>query len=150
MSERKALILFIVGVLGAGMLIGAVSAPDGWYASLAKPSFNPPNWVFAPAWTILYVLVAIAGWRIWRLPERGAAMGAWVAQMAFNFAWSPAFFALHQIGLALAVALLMLASILAFIVAAWPRDRVAALLFVPYAAWVALASLLNAAIWRLN
>lgn len=150
MSERRALYLFVGGVLVAGLAIGSLTAPDGWYAALAKPWFNPPNWVFAPAWTVLYVLIGIAGWRIWRLPERGGTMHAWIAQLVLNFSWTPVFFRLHQIGAALAVVLLLLAAILLFIALAWRRDRIAALLFLPYAAWVAFASTLNAAIWQLN
>lgn len=150
MTERRALLLFVVGVLAAGLVIGGLTAPDGWYAALAKPWFNPPNWIFAPAWTVLYVLIGIAGWRVWRLPERGGALGVWIVQLALNFSWTPVFFRLHQIGAALAVVLALLVAILAFIALAWRRDRTAALLFVPYAAWVAFASTLNGAIWQLN
>ena len=64
--HRLALILFVALVIGGGLAIGYVTAPGEWYAGLAKPSFNPPNWVFAPVWTVLYVLIAIAGWRVWR------------------------------------------------------------------------------------
>lgn len=159
MTERRALILFVVGVLAAGLTIGGLTAPDGWYAALAKPWFNPPNWLFPPAWTILYVLIGIAGWRIWRLPRHGGkgrggegrgALAAWAVQLVLNFAWTPVFFVLHQTGAALAVIAALLAAILAFIALAWPRDRIAALLFLPYAAWVAFAGTLNAAIWHLN
>jgi tryptophan-rich sensory protein len=116
----------------------------------AKPSFNPPNWVFAPAWTILYILIAIAGWRLWRTDPRGVPARLWWAQLALNFLWSPVFFTAQWIEAALAIILALLATILAFIATAWNRDRTAALLFVPYAAWVAFASTLNAAIAVLN
>jgi tryptophan-rich sensory protein len=144
------LALFVVLVLGGGLVIGWLTAPGAWYASLAKPSFNPPNWIFGPVWSLLYVLIAIAGWRIWRRDAGGTAMKLWWAQLALNFLWSPVFFAAQQIGGAFVVILLLLATILAFIVAAWPRDRLAALLFVPYAAWVAFATALNASILSLN
>lgn len=150
MTERRALFLFVVGVLVAGLAIGSLTVPDGWYAALAKPWFNPPNWVFPPAWTILYVLIGVAGWRVWRLPERGGTLNAWIAQTVLNFSWTPVFFRLHQTGAAFAVILTLLAVILAFIALAWRRDRTAALLFLPYAAWVAFASTLNGAIWQLN
>ena len=142
---------FLLLVIGGGMAIGYVTRPEAWYAGLAKPSFNPPNWVFAPVWSTLYVLIAVAGWRTWqRLPASRSAMTLWVLQLAFNFCWSPAFFAAHRIDVAFGVVTLMLASIVGFIAASWRGDRVAALLFVPYAAWVSFATLLNGAIWTLN
>ncbi|PZO78890.1 MAG: sensor histidine kinase [Mesorhizobium amorphae] len=150
MSSRLALFLFILGTLGAGLLIGSVSAPDAWYQALAKPAFNPPPWLFPPTWTVLYVLIGVAGWRVWRLPARDGLLGLWGAQMALNLIWTPVFFGLHQIGWALVVIVGLLALILVFIARAWRRDRVAAFLFVPYAAWVGFATLLTASIWRLN
>ena len=142
---------FLLLVIGGGMALGYVTRPDGWYAALAKPSFNPPNWLFAPVWTILYVLVAIAGWRTWqRLPLSATAMRLWALQLVLNFAWSPSFFALHRIGLAFVVVLAMLASIAAFIAVAARYDRVSALLFAPYLLWVAFATVLNGAILQLN
>ena len=150
MTERRALILFVGGVLLVGLGIGGLTVPDGWYAALAKPSFNPPNWVFPPAWTVLYVLVGVAGWRVWRLPDKGPSLMLWSAQLALNYLWTPVFFVLHMTGAALAVILLLLLLILAFVAATWMRERIAALLFLPYAAWVAFAVTLNAAIWHLN
>lgn len=150
MTARTALIAFILLVVGGGLLIGFFTAPGPWYEALAKPSFNPPNWLFGPVWTILYVLIAIAGWRIWQRDRYGAAMKLWWLQLVLNFLWSPVFFGLEQTGWALVVILALLAAILAFIAAAWKLDRLSAWLFAPYAAWVAFASLLNAAIWSLN
>jgi tryptophan-rich sensory protein len=92
----------------------------------------------------------MAGWRTWRRDRSGMAMKFWWAQLAFNFLWSPVFFSAHRIDLALVVSLGMFASILAFMVASWQRDRVAAWLFAPYALWVAFASVLNASILALN
>jgi benzodiazapine receptor len=143
------LAFFIVLVLGCGTAIGFICPPGEWYARLAKPSFNPPNWAFAPAWTVLYVLIAIAGWRTWEHGTR-AAFAVWLAQLIVNFAWSPTFFRAHRGDVALALILALLALILAFIGLQWEADRTAALLFVPYAAWVAFASALNAALLRLN
>ncbi len=150
MNRYVSLILFLVLVLGGGLALGGLTVPGGWYAGLVKPSFNPPAWLFGPVWTVLYVLIAIAGWRVWQRDRSGWPMKLWWAQMALNFLWTPVFFGAHQLGLALVVILLMLAAILAFIATAWRRDRVAAWLFVPYAAWVAFASLLNGSIWMLN
>lgn len=149
MPRALTLIAFLIVVLGGGWLIGLIALPDAWFAGLIKPSFNPPNWVFAPVWTLLYILIAIAGARAY---ERGGARGLalWGTQLGLNFAWSPAFFGLHRPALALAIVVVLLAVILAFIVARWRGDRVSALLFVPYAAWVAFASLLNASIVVLN
>jgi translocator protein len=150
MHRYLKLALFIVLVLGGGTLIGLMTLPGAWYAGLAKPPFNPPNWIFAPVWTLLYIMVAIAGWRTWQSEPRARAMMAWFVQLALNFIWSPVFFGAHKIGAALIIVTMLLAAILAFIVMRWPRDRTAALLFMPYAAWVAFATLLNGSIWILN
>jgi benzodiazapine receptor len=146
---RRALIyiLFLAIVIGGGMAIGSVTRPDGWYAALAKPPFNPPNWVFAPVWTLLYVMIAIAGARTY---ERVSGFALWVAQMALNFAWTPTFFLLHRPVVALVIIGALLAVILVFIRTRWIVDRVSAFLFAPYAAWVAFAALLNASIVVLN
>ena len=150
MNHGLVLLGFLVLVIGGGLAIGYLTAPGEWYAGLDKPSFNPPGWVFAPVWTVLYVLIAVAGWRTFERDRRGWPMRLWWAQLALNFLWSPVFFAAHRIGLALAIVLLMLAAILPFIGMAWRQDRVAAWLFAPYAAWVGFASVLNGAIFALN
>lgn len=140
----------LVLTVGGGLVIGFLTAPGAWYGGLAKPAFNPPAWLFGPVWTVLYVLIAVAGWRVWQRNRAGRPMKLWWAQLALNFLWSPVFFGAHQIGLALVVILLMLAAILAFIATAWRQHRVAAWLFVPYAAWVAFASVLNGSLYLLN
>ncbi len=142
--------VFVVLVLGGGTAIGLVTAPGEWYASLQKPPFNPPNWVFGPVWSILYVMVAIAGWRTWRRERGGTAMVAWVVQLVLNVLWSPIFFAAQNPPLALAIIVAMLGSIFLFIAQTWQRDRPSALLFLPYAAWVSFATVLNASIVWLN
>ena len=144
------LLVFVAAVVGIGWLIGATNLPGEWYAGLVKPGFVPPNWAFPIAWTILYVMIAIAGWRTYRREPRGKAMLAWVAQLALNFAWSPVMFTMHQIGAALVILIGLFVAIVAYIGLEMSRDRLAAALFVPYAAWVAFAGVLNAAIWRLN
>lgn len=150
MNRIFPLTLFLILVIGGGLAIGFLTAPDEWYATLAKPDFNPPNWLFAPVWTLLYILIAIAGWRVFERNRDDWPMKLWWVQLVLNFLWSPIFFAAHQIGVALAVIVLLLAVILAFIATAWRQDRVAAWLFIPYAAWVAFASALNASIFALN
>jgi tryptophan-rich sensory protein len=149
MNERTSLILFLILVVGGGLAIGYATAPGEWYAALAKPGFTPPGWLFAPVWTALYVAIAIAGWRVWRRGA-GLATAIWWAQLALNFLWSPVFFAAHWIGPALAIILLLLLTIVAFIAASWRQDRAAAWLFAPYAAWVAFAAVLNGSILTLN
>lgn len=151
MNRRlAALPAFLLIALGGGLAIGFLVQPGEWYASLAKPPFNPPNWLFAPVWSVLYVLIAFAGWRVWRAAPRGRAFALWVVQLVLNFLWTPVFFGAHRIGLGLVVIVALLLSILAFIAAARRLDRPAALLFVPYALWVAFASLLNASLLFLN
>ncbi|QGM48172.1 tryptophan-rich sensory protein [Methylocystis heyeri] len=150
MKRLGALILFLLLVVGGGLAIGILTAPGEWYAGLAKPPFNPPGFVFAPVWTVLYVLIAIAGWRSFEQDRSSAPMKLWWAQLALNFLWSPVFFAAHRIGLAFLVIVALLAAILAFVATCWRKDRPAALLFAPYAAWVGFAAALNGAIWQLN
>jgi benzodiazapine receptor len=144
------MLAFLVLTVGGGLAIGFRARPDGWYARLQKPSFNPPDWVFAPVWTVLYVMIAIAGYRLFVRAPGGAAMVLWAVALVLNFIWSPIFFRLRSPALALVVVLALLAVNAAFVVTSWPVDRAAALLFVPYVAWVAFASLLNAAVVRLN
>jgi benzodiazapine receptor len=142
--------VFVVAVVGIGWLIGATNLPGAWYAGLAKPGFVPPNWAFPVAWTILYIMIAIAGWRTFRREPSGKAMLVWAAQLALNFVWSPVMFTMHQIGFALVILIGLFVAIVSYIGLETSRDRLAAALFVPYAAWVAFAGVLNAAIWRLN
>ena len=144
------LAVFVVAVVGIGLAIGFLTQPGEWYDSLAKPAFNPPNWLFGPVWTILYILIAVAGWRIWRAAPKSPAMKLWFAQMALNWLWSPAFFGAEMPWLALAIIFALLGVIIAFIVRAWRHDRPAAWLFVPYAAWVAFATALNGSIAVMN
>lgn len=149
MKNWPSLLLFIVVVLGIGWAVGYVTAPSEWYANLNKPFFNPPGWLFAPVWSILYVLIAIAGWRVWTAGET-TLTSLWFIQMVLNFLWSPAFFGIQMPALALVIIIVLLVTIYAFIVKAWNRDRTSALLFLPYAAWVTFATLLNFSIVVLN
>ena len=144
------LLIFVVAVVGIGWLIGATNLPGEWYAGLAKPDFVPPNWAFPVAWTILYIMIAVAGWRTYRRAPSGKAMLVWTVQLALNFIWSPVMFTMHQIGAALVILICLFVAIVTYIGLEISRDRLAAALFVPYAACVAFAGVLNAAIWRLN
>jgi tryptophan-rich sensory protein len=143
-------LIFIAVVATVGALIGLNTGPDAWYAALAKPPFNPPNWVFAPVWFTLYVLIGIAGARTFLRDASSPAMFLWAGQMVLNWAWSPTWFTLHLLWPAFAIIITILALIVTFIVVTWKHDRASALLFLPYAAWVAFASTLNLSIAILN
>ena len=142
--------IFLVVVIGVGALIGTQSVPGAWYEGLAKPPFNPPNWIFGPVWFALYVMIAVAGWRIWMIDPKSSAMKLWFAQMALNWLWSPVWFIGQQLWPAFAIIVANLALIVAFILAARKQDMIASWLFVPYLAWVGFASLLNLSIAILN
>ncbi len=144
------LAIFLVLTVGGGLLIGFMIRPGEWCAKLAKPSFTPPSRIFAPVWTLLYIILAVVGWRTFAHDPLGPAMIVWTIAMALNFSWSPIFFGLNQPVAAFAVIVALLAMIVFFILLAWPQDAVSALLFVPYAAWTLFAALLNAVICRLN
>ncbi|MDO9417657.1 TspO/MBR family protein [Pararhizobium sp.] len=143
-------VLFIAVVLGIGLLIGINNIPGEWYQALNKPAFNPPNWIFGPVWSILYVMIGIVGARAFIGYRNTASMRLWIVQLLLNFAWSPLFFGLRDISSALIVILILLVPIIAFIIATWNRDRLAAWLFVPYLAWVSFATLLNGSIYLMN
>ncbi len=126
---------------------------DGWYAGLQKPSWNPPSWVFAPAWTLLYAMMAVAAWLVWR---RGGwqfqrtALGLFVFQWLLNALWTPLFFGLHLPGVAAAEILLLWLALAATVILFWRVRPEAGVLLVPYLAWVTFAAALNVTIWRLN
>ena len=151
-----ALAIAILPVVAASIAGSAATVPQipTWYAGLVKPPFNPPNWIFAPVWTALYAMMALAVFRILRLPigipGRRRALLAYHLQLLLNLAWSFAFFGANSPLAGLAVILPLLAAILATIATFRPLDRLAANLFWPYLAWVGFATLLNASIWWLN
>ncbi|WP_278923127.1 TspO/MBR family protein [Pseudophaeobacter profundi] len=150
MKIFSSFLLFLIVVMGVGIGIGMLTSPGDWYRDLQKPFFNPPNWVFGPVWTVMYLIIAYVGWRVWQHENRAYPRRLWIVQMGLNFLWSPVFFAAEKPALALAVILCLLLTIVAFIRAAWHSDRLSALLFVPYVAWVGFALALNAAIVYLN
>lgn len=143
--------LFIFFVLVAlAAVTGAKYMPGSWYEALNKPWWTPPNWLFGPAWSVLYIMIAIAGWRIWQAEGFGLALAVWGVNIGFNATWSYLMFGLHRIDLALYDAIGMLVTILAFIFLAAGVDKVAALLFVPYLVWVCYATALNYTVLKLN
>jgi translocator protein len=148
-TSKLMFIPFAVAVVLTGAF-GASFKPGIWYKGLAKPWFTPPDWLFGPVWSVLYVLIAIAGFLVWRRAGWSAALVFWAANIALNGMWSLIMFGQHQIGWALVVIAGMWVTIVAFMIAAWPVDRRATYAFAPYLAWVSLASALNTALWRMN
>jgi translocator protein len=141
---------FGVSVLGGAITAGPVKS---WYPTIAKPAITPPDIAFPIVWTLLFAMMAVAAWLVWR---RGGWPGARPAlllfglQLALNLGWSALFFGLQRIGLALAEIALLWLAIAATMVAFFRHDRTAGWLFVPYLAWVSFAAVLNALIWRMN
>lgn len=147
-----ALLGFIAACLAAAST-GAKWGPDEWYATIAKPSWIPPNWAFAPAWTVFYTLLAISGWLVWReagFSGAGVALALYFSHIVFNAVWSPLFFGMHRVGLALVDAGLMWVSLVATIIAFAQVDATATWLLVVYLGWVTFAFFLNLAVLRLN
>ena len=144
------LLVFLLLVAGAA-LFGVRFQPGSWYAGLVKPAWTPPNALFGPVWSVLYLGIAVAGWLVWR---RGGwtspALAFWAFQLVLNALWSWLFFGLHRPLGALCDIVLLWAAALAFAATAWGVNRLAAVLFVPYLLWVAYAAALNTALWRLN
>jgi benzodiazapine receptor len=155
-SPPRAVILALVGFVGLSLLVGAADATLlrnsalGWYLSLAHPPGTPPNWLFAPAWTLLYVTIGTAAWLIWRQEGAGSALRLWGWQIAANALWIPVFFGLHQITLALAVSVVLLV-LVALTLRAFARlVPIAGWLMAPCLAWTAYAVYLNAGLWWIN
>jgi len=144
--------LFVFIVLAAAAAsFGVNFQPGDWYEHLAKPAWNPPNTIFAPVWSVLYLMIAIAGWRVWRATARCVVpLLIWMAQLLLNAVWSFLFFGIHRMDIALVDIGLLLVSIVAFIVTARRYSKAASWLFVPYALWVSFATALNFTLWRLN
>jgi len=144
------LVLLCLAVGGIG---GAASsaAIDGWYRMIAKPSWTPPDWVFGPVWTVLYIMMAVAAWLVWKTGDRvRPAMVLFFLQLALNLAWTFLFFNAQSPGLALVEIVFLWLSVAATMLAFFGRHVTAGWLFVPYLAWVSFAGILNAAIWMMN
>jgi tryptophan-rich sensory protein len=152
-ANRRPLLFFVLVTSAVGAAASVFTEPNiaGWYAGLVHPDFAPPDWVFAPVWTTLYVLMAVAAWRVWRLAgTKSLEIGAYILQLIFNFAWSAIFFAAHQIGFALVEICILTALVLATMILFARRDRLAGWLFLPYLAWTSFATALNYGFWSLN
>jgi len=144
-------LFFFLGAVALTALFGSRFEPGPWYEPLAKAPWTPPNWVFAPAWTLLYVAIAIAGWLAWRSRVRSSElMALWFGQLALNGAWSWLFFGRHDVALALVDIALLVVAAGAFAVRARASSRAASWLFVPYVLWLGYAASLNFYVWRYN
>lgn len=148
--------LALVGFVGLCLLVGAADAAISsyavrhWYLSLTRPPGTPPNWVFGPVWGVLYVLMGVAGWLVWRRVGAARPLRLWGWQLAANAAWTPFFFGLHNPPLALADMVVLLA-LLVFTVRSFRRVHpVAAALLLPYLLWTGYAAYLNAGFWWVN
>jgi translocator protein len=140
------------GAAGLGSLLTTPSL-GSWYATLQKPAWTPPNWIFGPMWSALYLAMAIAAWLVWRAAGFSGfkpVLSLFAVQLALNVCWSAIFFTLHRPGLAFAEIVLLWLMILLTVVAFRPLSRTAAWLMAPYLVWVGFAAALNFAIWRLN
>ena len=148
-----ALVAWVLGSLGAGLIGAVASTPGEWYAALDKPAWTPPSWVFGPVWTTLYLLMGVAAWLVW---ERRSVAGVtpaltlFVAQLAINALWSWLFFGFHRIGSAPVDLVLLWVVLLAVIVLFWRIRPLAGALLLPYILWVSFAGILNASIWLRN
>lgn len=154
MSIYIKLIIAVAVCLGVGGISGFITASEipGWYVSINKPSFNPPNWIFGPVWTLLYILMGIAFFLIWKsdAPSKEKAYLFFALQLILNFFWSIIFFHFHATGAALMEIILLWICILLSILSFYPISKPAAYLLIPYLLWVSFATVLNFAIWKLN
>jgi tryptophan-rich sensory protein len=126
---------------------------DGWYAALHKPTWNPPDWIFAPVWTLLYVLMAVAAWLVWRKggwKTQWRALGLFLLQLLLNTLWVPLFFGMHRTGLSFAEIVLLWTVLAVTLVSFRAVSKTAGALLAPYLAWVSFAAILNFTIWRHN
>lgn len=154
-NPRLALFLWIALILGLGSCMGIFFGPDAWFRSLTKPTWNPPNWIFGPMWTLLYILMGIAVWQVRRSitasrEEIRVAMRRFWLQFALNLAWTPIFFGLHLPGLAFFEICLLWLFALSTARAFGKVSTNAAYLLVPYLMWLSFALVLNGTIWLLN
>jgi translocator protein len=156
MTTALQLIICLAIPLAAGFIGSAFTTPSiySWYLLLNKPSFNPPNWIFAPVWTTLFVLMGLALFLVWRkgtdTPGFRSALFIFAVQLVMNVAWSYLFFGLHEPFYAFLEILALWVAILATIASFWKISPVAGLLLLPYICWVSFAAYLNLSLWKLN
>ncbi|MGB0578736.1 MAG: TspO/MBR family protein [Limisphaerales bacterium] len=137
----------------AASAIGAFFMPGEWYAQLNKPEWNPPGWLFGPVWTLLYAMMAVAAWLVWKqggFAGQRRPLELFLGQLSLNAAWSPLFFGLREPGIAFAEIVILWLAIVGTITAFYRVNRTAAGLLLPYLAWVTFAAVLNFTLWRLN
>lgn len=146
------ILICVILCLTAGISSGLGTAGEiaSWYAHIQKPDWNPPNWLFGPVWTILYIMMGVAVALVWHAGNNKKAIALFCAQFLLNLCWSFIFFGLHQIDLAFIEIILMWGFIVATIFAFSKTNKLAAWLLVPYISWVTFASILNGTIWFLN
>jgi len=152
-AQARALKLFVVATLVVGASGSLFTQPNipTWYAHLVRPAIAPPNWVFAPVWTTLYVMMAYAAWRVWKKAGlKSIEMAAWGVQLVLNLAWSAIFFALHRMDVAVGEIILLDLAILYTTALFWRRDWIAGAAMLPYLGWSLFATVLTDAFWRLN
>lgn len=151
-KQVAALVIILVICFLAASLGSIATTPNipTWYATLAKPQWNPPNWLFGPVWTLLYICMAVAAWLVWRQGSPRTPLTLFTVQLMLNAAWSWLFFWFHLPGAAFVEILVLLVAIAATTLAFWLRSKGAGILMLPYLGCVAFASVLNLAIWRLN
>jgi tryptophan-rich sensory protein len=151
-SSVVSLFAWLVLCLSASATAVFVST-GGWFAELRKPLWNPPSWVFGPVWTLLYIMMAVAAWLVWRKggwKSQRLALGAFLLQWLLNALWTPFFFGMHQLGLAFGEIILLWVVLAGTTITFWQVKKSAGWLLLPYLAWVSFAMALNFSIWRLN
>lgn len=139
-----------LGATFAAAATGMIFQPGTWYEGLQKPRWTPPRWAFPVVWTTLYLLMSFAAMRVALLPGSGQALAFWSLQIALNTLWTPVFFGAHRKGLGLLILGCLWLTVAAMLSAFWTLDGWAALLIVPYLAWLTIAAALNFWIWRRN
>jgi tryptophan-rich sensory protein len=141
-----------LAIVAAVLLLGGLFSPNsaGWYRTLERPAFQPPPWAFGVVWPILYLLMAVAAWRVWLRRRWCTALVLWCVQLALNATWSPVFFGLQSLVGGLVVIIVLLATLTATVAAFWSVSRLAGGLLLPYLAWTAYATALNAAVVAMN
>lgn len=144
-----AFFIFLIAC-GAAGTTGVLFKPGAWYAGLKKPGFTPPDWAFPVAWSLIYLLLAGAGYRLSLMPGSQLALALWAAQIALNTLWTPVFFGAHKLFVALVVLALLWLITAALLVAAFSLDALAGWMLLPYLVWLSLAAALNFCLWRDN
>ena len=140
-------------VASSASFVFPLGSSSEWYMGLIHPWFSPPNWLFGPVWTILYILIAVSAWRLmyaFRSEWKPLAISLWSLQMGLNTIWTPVFSGSQNLEVAFYYIIALWVSIVGYIIVSWRVDRWASIMFMPYLGWVSFASLLNYNYWQLN